>query len=142
MKPRLLASLATVVILVLSGCGGGGSTKADINTINLSDFKIATGATTFKPGNYTFTIKNNGPNHHELLVFSTTLDPTAFPTESNGDMQEEGTGVTKVSDGDNIDAGKSQSRTVDLTQPGTYVFVCNLTGHFKAGMFTKITVAP
>ena len=139
---KTLLRCAAVAVVVLAGCGGGGSTKADINTITLSDFKIATGATTFKPGSYTFTIKNSGPSQHELLVFSTKLEPSAFPTDSSGDMQEDGTGVTKVSDGDNIDSGKSQTRTVDLTAPGTYVFVCNLPAHFKAGMVTKITVAP
>src|SRR5438270_226734 len=51
-------------------------------------------------------------------------------------------GITKVSDGDNLDAGGSQSRAVDLSQPGTYSFVCNLPGHFRSGMVTTFTVAP
>lgn len=45
-----------------------------------------------------------------------------------------------VSDGDDIDPGKTQSRKVDLTRPGTYVLVCNLPGYFKAGMYTTVTV--
>ncbi len=44
-----------------------------------------------------------------------------------------------VSDGENVEAGKSQSRAIDLA-PGTYLFVCNIPGHFKAGMFTVVTV--
>jgi uncharacterized cupredoxin-like copper-binding protein len=44
------------------------------------------------------------------------------------------------SDGDNIDPGRLQARTVDLTQPGTYVLLCNLPNHFKSGMYATITV--
>jgi uncharacterized cupredoxin-like copper-binding protein len=137
---RLLIGPLVAAVVVLSACSGGASTTANSHTITLSDFKIATDTTNFAPGSYTFTIKNDGPSQHELLVFSSNLQPAAFPTDASGDMQEDGAGVTKVSDGDNIDPGKTQSRTVDLSQPGTYTLVCNLPGHFKAGMYTTITV--
>jgi uncharacterized cupredoxin-like copper-binding protein len=55
---------------------------------------------------------------------------------------EDGPGITLVSDGDNLDPGTTQTRTVDLTQPGSYLFVCNIPGHFKAGMFSAVTVTP
>ena len=138
---RLLIGPVVAAVLILSACGGGASTTANSHTITLSDFKIATDTTNFAPGSYTFTIKNDGPSQHELLIFRSNLQPAAFPTDASGDMQEDGAGVTKVSDGDNIDPGKTQSRTVDLSQPGTYALVCNLPGHFKAGMYTTITVA-
>ena len=50
-------------------------------------------------------------------------------------------GVTLVSDGDNIEPAGSQARSIDLA-PGKYLFVCNIPGHFKQGMFTVVTVAP
>lgn len=53
---------------------------------------------------------------------------------------EEAPGVNKISDGDNIAPGATQTRSIDLSQPGTYLFVCNLPGHFKAGMSQVITV--
>jgi len=78
---------------------------------------------------------------HELLVFKSDRDPSAYPTDKAGNIKEEGAGVTLVSDGDNIDPAGSQTRSVDLA-PGKYLFVCNIPGHFKAGMFTVVTVAP
>ncbi len=45
-----------------------------------------------------------------------------------------------MSDGDNILPGKSQDRKIDLSKPGTYLFVCNIPGHFKQGMYTYVTV--
>ena len=76
---------------------------------------------------------------HEMLVFHTDLAPSALPMK-DGDVDEEGAGVNKVSDGDNIDPGASQTRDVDLTAPGTYLLVCNIAGHFHAGMVQAITV--
>jgi uncharacterized cupredoxin-like copper-binding protein len=35
----------------------------------------------------------------------------------------------------------TQARTIDLT-PGKYLFVCNIPGHFKQGMYTVVTVKP
>lgn len=94
-----------------------------------------------KAGHVTFAITNAGAAPHELLVFSSKLEPAAYPTDSSGTILEEGAGITLVSDGENLDPGGSQPRTVDLT-PGKYVFVCNIPGHFKQGMFTVVTVTP
>ena len=93
-------------------------------------------------GQVNFSITNIGTIQHELLVFKSDLAPSAYPVDKNGHIIEDDPGITLVSDGDNIDPGKTQTRTVDLTQPGTYLFVCNIPGHFKAGMFSVVTVAP
>ncbi|MEP7361085.1 MAG: sulfocyanin-like copper-binding protein [Chloroflexota bacterium] len=89
-----------------------------------------------------FSITNIGAIQHELLVFKSELPISSYPLDPNGDIVEDGPGITLVSDGDNIDPGATQARTVDLTQPGTYLFVCNIPGHFKAGMYTQVTVTP
>ena len=81
-----------------------------------------------------------GTAPHELLVFKSDLDPSAYPTDAAGDIKEEGAGVTLTSDGENIDPAGSQARTIVLV-PGKYVFVCNIPGHFKQGMFAVVTVA-
>jgi uncharacterized cupredoxin-like copper-binding protein len=107
----------------------------------LSEWRVAVPAT-IKPGTVNLEAANFGTIQHELLVFKSDLPPSAFPIDSKGDIIEDGPGITLVSDGDNIDPGKTQTRTVDLTQPGTYLFVCNIPGHFKAGMFSVVTVAP
>jgi uncharacterized cupredoxin-like copper-binding protein len=109
-------------------------------TIVLSEWKVAV-ASTLKAGKVTFTITNAGTVPHELLVFKSDLDEASYPKDSAGDIVEDGPGIDLLSDGDNIDPGGSQTRTVDLT-PGKYLFVCNITGHFKSGMFTVVTVTP
>jgi uncharacterized cupredoxin-like copper-binding protein len=110
--------------------------------ITLTDFKIGTGSTHFTPGPYQFSIANGGPSQHELLVFRTDLAPADLPKNSDGSIDENGPGLNKISDGDNIGPGGLQARTIDLTQPGSYVFVCNLPGHYASGMDTTVTVSP
>ena len=107
-------------------------------TISLYEWKVVV-ASTIKSGKSSFTISNDGTAPHELLVFKSDLKPSAYPTDAAGNIKEEGAGVTLVSDGDNIDPAGSQVRAIDLA-PGTYLFVCNIPGHFKQGMFTVVTV--
>jgi uncharacterized cupredoxin-like copper-binding protein len=107
----------------------------------LSEWHIAA-PTTIKAGSVILEAGNFGTIQHELLVFRSDLAPSQYPLDANGNIVEDGAGITLVSDADNIDPGGTQSRTVDLTQPGTYLFVCNIPGHFKAGMYSAITVTP
>jgi uncharacterized cupredoxin-like copper-binding protein len=98
--------------------------------------------TSLSAGQANFSITNIGTIQHELLVFKSDLSPSAYPVDSKGNIIEDGPGITLVSRGDKIDPGATQSRIVDLTQPGTYLFVCNVPGHFKSGMFRVVTVTP
>jgi uncharacterized cupredoxin-like copper-binding protein len=109
-------------------------------TITLAEWHVGV-ASTMHAGKVTFSISNLGTIQHELLVFKSKLAASAYPHTKDGDIVEDGAGVDLLSDGDNIDVGGTQSRTVDLT-PGTYLFVCNIPGHFKAGMYQVVTVTP
>jgi hypothetical protein len=109
-------------------------------TVSLTEWKV-TVAGTIKSGKTDLTITNSGVAPHELLVFKSDLDPAAYPIDAAGDIKEKGAGVSLVSDGANIDPAGSQTRAIDLA-PGKYLFVCNIPGHFKQGMFTVVTVAP
>ena len=72
--------------------------------------------TSMVAGQATFAITNIGTIQHELLVFKSTLPPAAFPVDKNGNIIEDGPGITLVSRGDKIDPGKTQTRKVELTQ--------------------------
>ena len=115
-------------------------TPAGADTVALREYNVSVAPPALTLGKHDFTIVNDGRTEHELLVFHTNLDPAAFPIGPDGNIVEDAPGMNKTSDGDNIAPGGTQKRTVDLSQPGTYVFVCNLPGHFKAGMFQVVTV--
>ena len=106
--------------------------------ISLYEWKVIV-PTSLKAGKATFTISNFGTVPHELLIFKSKLPLSKYPTDKAGDIVEDGPGIDLLSDGENIDPTGSQVRVVDLA-PGTYAFVCNIPGHFKAGMFALVTV--
>src|SRR6478752_9681107 len=107
----------------------------------LSEWHVAV-PNTIKAGTVNLEAANFGTIPHELLVFKSDLPPSGYPVDKDGNIIEDGPGITLVSDGDNLDPGTTQTRTVDLTQPGTYIFVCNIPGHFKSGMYRVVTVTP
>jgi uncharacterized cupredoxin-like copper-binding protein len=41
---------------------------------------------------------------------------------------------------EDIASGSDTTLSVDL-QPGHYVIICNITGHYEAGMHTELTVS-
>lgn len=151
-RGKLLPGLAVAAIL-LGGCGSTSVTAGSTPTaapssaspvsgpqqVSLSEWKVDV-PTAIKAGKVTFTIKNAGSIEHELLVFNSDLDASGYPTAASGDIQEDGAGITKLSDGDNVAAGGSQDRIVDLSKPGKYLFVCNLPGHFPQGMSRSVIV--
>ncbi|MDQ6617653.1 MAG: plastocyanin/azurin family copper-binding protein [Actinomycetota bacterium] len=110
-----------------------------LTSVTLSDMTVTPSSTNVAPGKYTVAITNTGMMVHELLVFHTDIAAANLPVGADGKVAEDAPGFM-VSDGDNLNPGASQSRVIDLTQPGTYLFVCNLPGHFTAGMHTTVTV--
>ncbi|HEY8739770.1 MAG TPA: plastocyanin/azurin family copper-binding protein [Candidatus Dormibacteraeota bacterium] len=107
--------------------------------MSLTEWKVDAPAS-LKAGQVAVKISNGGQVEHELLVFKSDLEPARYPLDSDGNIKEDGAGITKVSDGDNIAAGGSQLRTLDLTKPGRYLFICNIPSHFKQGMVQVVTV--
>ena len=144
--------VATTFLVGLSACGESTANttptsiaSAQSTVITLSDMMITMG-NTFKAGKYTFTITNTGKVAHELIGFRSAFAHDQYPLDATGAVNEEDPSITKVTDGDNLEPGTSQTREIDLSQPGKYVFMCNLPAsadlqaHFAAGMYVDITV--
>jgi uncharacterized cupredoxin-like copper-binding protein len=114
-----------------------GVTKIDVKE---KEMKIALSSDTAPAGSINFVIHNVGRRPHEFVVFKTDLPLDKLP-QKNGEMDEEGAGVKKVADtGEkDITSGETTTLHANLT-PGKYVIVCNLPGHFSAGMKTAFVV--
>jgi uncharacterized cupredoxin-like copper-binding protein len=99
----------------------------------LTNFKI-TGAKSTAHGKTTFKASNPANFPHELVVIRTKTKAGKLKTNSAGKANEKGiVGRVKVA------PGKSGSLTVGLKK-GHYALICNLPGHYKAGMHTDFTV--
>lgn len=105
----------------------------------LSEWRVELSRTTLAPGRYTFRIANAGTVQHELIAFKLTSAGAVIPLDAKNDVNEEAPSLENVTDGDNIDPGKQQTRTIDLATPGTYMFMCNIPGHYRLGMHTIVT---
>lgn len=104
------------------------------------DFTIQAPVAAVRPGLVDFTVTNAGASPHELLIFRASQPPDQLPTGADGRVQEDSDQITKVFDsGDNIAPNTSRVFHTALV-PGTYVMVCNLPGHYRAGMHATLTV--
>jgi uncharacterized cupredoxin-like copper-binding protein len=96
-------------------------------------------------GKVSFLVTNTGTETHEFVVLATDTPAGAFPTpgfEGEPDrIDEEAPGVTNVGETGDMEAGTSMMLTLDLPE-GHYAVVCNLQGHYAAGMHQDFWVTP
>jgi uncharacterized cupredoxin-like copper-binding protein len=115
----------------------GGGSAVDVTE---KDFAVAVSPSSAQSGDITFNINNEGPSTHEFVIFKTDLAPDALPTNDDGTVDEEGKGVEHIDEVEDIASGSEATLDVNL-EPGSYVFICNLPGHYQAGMHTAFTVS-
>jgi uncharacterized cupredoxin-like copper-binding protein len=123
-----------------SGGGGGAVGSTDVTE---KDFSIALANSTLTSGDVTFHITNDGPAVHEFVVFKTDLDEADLPKTTDDDgneiVDEEGEGVEAIDEVEDVAVDSTQDLDVTL-DAGSYVAICNLPGHYDAGMHTSFTV--
>ena len=144
MTKKFLTSVAAIATLTLAltscgdddsaGAGDDGSTSVDAT---LEDFDISLSDTTVPSGDVTFHVQNDGPSVHEFVVFETDLAPDELPTE-DGDVAESDD-FAPVDEIEDIEPDSSPALSLNL-DPGHYVVICNIPGHYKQGMASEFTV--
>jgi uncharacterized cupredoxin-like copper-binding protein len=87
-------------------------------------------------GTITFDVTNAGTVEHEFVVIATDLAVDQLPVK-DGVVDE--TQLQVLGEIEGVQPGLSGSLTLDLA-PGRYVIICNLPGHYLAGMRTELTV--
>ena len=135
MMKRLLV-LAAAAALVIPACS---SDSGGIG-VTLSDFKVELAESSAPAGDLTFDVDNTAEQEHEFVIFKTDLAQDSLPLNAEGNVDEEGEGVTHVDEIGGIKGGASASITVTL-DAGNYVFICNLPGHYQQGMHVPFTVS-
>jgi uncharacterized cupredoxin-like copper-binding protein len=107
-------------------------------TVGEGDMFLTPSANTVAAGQVSFTVSNTGPSPHEFVIVKG--DPTGTTGEEAGRVSEAGhVGGPEGPEIGNINSGHSKSLTVNLP-PGTYTIMCNLPGHYLAGMHSTIVV--
>ncbi len=102
-------------------------------------------------GDVTFVVKNTGTIEHEAVVLKTGVAYNRLPVTFGGDPPVPvKSGANKVGEaanvgetGDpNLKPGDTRVFTISKMAAGQYVVVCNLAGHYAAGMRAALTVVP
>jgi uncharacterized cupredoxin-like copper-binding protein len=102
-------------------------------SVKLTDFKIATSAKSASHGKVKFVVANKASMEHELVVIKTNTSAAKLPVK-NGEASEKGS-VGEVE----LASHKTKSLTLNLKK-GHYALVCNVKGHYMAGMRSDFTV--
>ena len=87
-----------------------------------------------------FVVKNEGQKPHEFVVLKNDFTDKKLPLKG-GNLAEDAKGLKNVGElnESKLTSGATQILQLNLT-PGRYLLVCNLPGHFQAGMKTEFTV--
>ncbi len=149
---------SSIFVLLGTACGSGGYSSSSTSTqpaggatlvtsgavkadqsapgtatqVTQKDFAITLDRGQALAGEITFNVRNDGPSVHEFVVFKTDASTDALPVAANK-VDEEAEDVTHIDEIEDIGAGESKHLTVML-DPGKYVLICNLPGHYGLGM--------
>ncbi|MBI4493858.1 MAG: copper-binding protein [Chloroflexi bacterium] len=143
---KVLPLLGFGLALALVGCrevriASAEAEAADPGAVQiaLSEWAVAPSVATVSAGAVTIQATNQGQLEHELVLLRTDLAPDALPLQADGTRVDEdaaGEGVGEIED---LEAGTTGADTFDLA-PGTYVLICNVPGHYQAGMVATLQV--
>jgi uncharacterized cupredoxin-like copper-binding protein len=137
MRRIAVSSLAVMIMAALVSCGGSGDGGGEGVAVTIKDSSLTVDPGTFAPGDITFDIQNDGPSTHEFVVIRSDLEPGQLPVD-NGLIPEDQ--IDLVDEAEDIAPGTSTTLSVNLAA-GSYVLVCNLPGHYEAGIYSGFTVA-
>ena len=153
--PQALAALCSLGLIAAAASGCGNTAKATNPSatatpaakqvtkastaatgpvkVALTQWKVAPSATAAAAGTVTFDVTNNGSIPHEMVVIQT--DKPDGHLGSGARVPETGNvGETK-----DIAVGASKTIHVKLAA-GHYALICNIAGHYGAGMHADFTV--
>jgi uncharacterized cupredoxin-like copper-binding protein len=144
----LVAVVAVAAIVLISSFTGGGGSNGKPTAAagaaatgptpvyaQLGEMYIKPDARSVPAGRTKFTVANVGTVEHEMVVVNTPTPAGQLPTNAAGEASEQGA-IGEVSD---LGPGRVDTLTLNV-KPGHYALICNLPGHYKAGMFTNFQV--
>lgn len=127
--------------MVLAAACGGAAAPAEGGAqptlvVDLSDYKLVTDHPSVPAGHIVFGIRNHASMLHDMKVIKTDLPEDKLPIDTGTAKATEAGLVGGV---ENIPGGASRKLELDL-QPGHYVLICNVAGHYQLGMHATLEV--
>lgn len=120
--------------------GDSGSVTSNKITGSVEEWKVNVSAKKARAGDVSFTIENAGTIPHEFLVVKTDYKVGKIPLGANNRFDEEGEGLSVIDEIPEWAPKTTGTLTVKL-EPGAYQLLCNIEGHYAAGMHAAFTVS-
>jgi uncharacterized cupredoxin-like copper-binding protein len=147
MNRRLsILAIAALMPLVLAACGGDATSSAPATTtgghgvaVALNDYSIVPDTSSLPAGETTFSVANAGATEHEMVVIRSDVAIKDIPVDAH-EANEEAPGMTPIGEVEDVQPGESTDLTLTL-EPGRYLLLCNIKGHFDRGMVTEVEVS-
>ena len=131
MIPRLVAAVSVAALIVSCAGSQSQSLPSDVQVmVDMKDYSVTVTPPTFKAGTIKFGVRNLGAMAHQFDLIKTDLAADKLPVDNaNAKAKEDGLVKQLL----NIPAGKVATISGDV-QPGHYVIICNVAGHYQLGM--------
>ncbi len=140
MGGRMAGGMAYAGRTGMAGRGGWGAGMPGMMRIDVAPTSVPSGTVSLR-------VSNLGVREHEVVVLplADADQPGGRPVGSDGRVSESGSlgeasATCASGEGDGIASGSRGWVTLTLA-PGRYELVCNLPGHYAAGMFAELDVA-
>jgi uncharacterized cupredoxin-like copper-binding protein len=125
---------------MLAACSNATAVPQLPIAVALASFSVTPTSTSAKAGSVTFAVTNVATDvAHEFVVIKTDLAADQLPV--GGDQKVDETAVTVAGELPEMTMGSASTLNVTL-EAGHYVLICNVVGHYSAGMRTDFTVNP
>jgi uncharacterized cupredoxin-like copper-binding protein len=138
--PGSTATPTTPVVTAASG-----TVSVTLGETDASHMYIHVSSAFAPSGRVTFVVTNQGTMKHEFVVLATKTPAGSFPIVSfEGEanrINEDAKGVTNVGETGDMEPGTTKALTIDLPT-GHYALLCNLAGHYAAGMHVDFWATP
>ena len=124
-------------LLALPSGPAGAQQQVTVSLNDFPSFQVTANPSSVAAGAVDFQVSNDSPGiSHNLRVIRTDLAPGALPV-SGGQVNE--SQVNVVASSQDLAQGATDTVSANLAG-GNYVLICNILGHYGAGMRTAFTV--
>lgn len=127
----LLAALAAASVLATPALAA--ARKATVK-VDLMEFMVMTSKARVPAGRVAFLVRNPGKAVHNLVVIPSKAPPLGLPMQGAKASEKGSLGKTPM-----LKPGGSKTLVLTLKK-GRYLLICNVAGHYMAGMVRPLVV--
>lgn len=151
--PFLFLVLLGVLALTLAACGddddddddgddatptatADGDSDGTVVAVDLNEWEVAPDASSAPAGEVEFAATNSGSLAHELVIVRSALAADELPVEGGLVPEDQ---VDVIGEIEEFAVGQTVRASFRL-EAGDYLLICNINGHYEAGMRTAFSI--